>query len=85
MIIIPIKKTDPQVWIGFLLHGRSTHNDIIGAAGFCNIESVVFIGFGIQLRHDSDIKEVLDLALTEEKVHGAIDFCAEMNKKEEKK
>jgi hypothetical protein len=32
----------------------------------------------------TDIKEVLELALTDEKVNGAIDFCAETNKKEVK-
>ena len=31
-----------------------------------------------------DIKEVLNLALTNEKVNGAIDFCADMNKKDKK-
>ena len=40
---------------------------------------------GLTFHYVNDIKEVLDLALTDEKVHGAIDFCAEMNKKEEKK
>ena len=40
---------------------------------------------GLTFHYVNDIKEVLDLALTNEKVHGAIDFCAEMSKKEEKK
>ena len=33
----------------------------------------------------TDITEVLDLALTDEKVNDAIDFCVEKNKNEENK
>jgi ATP-dependent Lon protease len=40
---------------------------------------------GLTFHYVNDITEVLDIALTDEKVNGAIDFCAEMNKKEEKK
>ena len=40
---------------------------------------------GLTFHYVTDIKEVLNLALTDEKVSGAIDFCTEMNKKEEKK
>ena len=40
---------------------------------------------GLTFHYVTDIKEVLNLALTDEKVNGAIDFCTEMNKKEEKK
>ena len=36
---------------------------------------------GLTFHYVNDIKEVLELALTNEKVNGAIDFCAEMNKK----
>ena len=35
---------------------------------------------GLTFHYVSDIKEVLDFALTDEKVNGAIDFCTEMNK-----
>ena len=35
---------------------------------------------GLTFHYVNDIKEVLDLALTDEKVNGAIDFCTEMNK-----
>ena len=40
---------------------------------------------GLIFHYVTDIKEVLDLALTNEKVDGAIDFCAEMRKQEVKK
>ena len=40
---------------------------------------------GLTFYYVSDIKEVLNLALTDEKVKGAIDFCAETHKKEERK
>ena len=40
---------------------------------------------GLTFHYVTDIKEVLELALTDEKVNGAIDFCAVTNKKEEKK
>jgi len=36
---------------------------------------------GLTFHYVNDIKEVLNLALTDEKVNGAIDFCAEMNEK----
>lgn len=36
---------------------------------------------GLTFHYVNDIKEVLELALTNEKVDGAIDFCAEVNKK----
>ena len=39
---------------------------------------------GLTFHYVNDIKEVLELALTDEKVNGAIDFCAVTNKKEEK-
>ena len=39
---------------------------------------------GLTFHYVNDIKEVLELALTDEKVNGAIDFCAVINKKEEK-
>ena len=39
---------------------------------------------GLTFHYVNDIKEVLELALTNEKVNGAIDFCAVTNKKEEK-
>ena len=39
---------------------------------------------GLTFHYVTDIKEVLDLALTDEKVDDAIDFCVEKNKKEEK-
>ena len=37
---------------------------------------------GLTFHYVNDIKEVLDLALTDEKVNGAIDFCAVTNKKD---
>ena len=37
---------------------------------------------GLTFYYVNDIKEVLDLALTDEKVNGAIDFCAVTNKKD---
>ena len=40
---------------------------------------------GLTFHYVKDIKEVFALALTDEKVNGAIDFCAEQQKKEEKK
>ena len=40
---------------------------------------------GLTFHYVNDIKEVLELALTDEKVNGAIDFCAVTNKKEEEK
>lgn len=40
---------------------------------------------GLSFHYVTDIKEVLELALTDEKVNGAIDFCAEIHKKEEEK
>lgn len=40
---------------------------------------------GLTFHYVTDIKEVLDLALTNEKVDDAIDFCIEKNKTEEKK
>ena len=40
---------------------------------------------GLTFHYVNDIKEVLELALTNEKVNGAIDFCAVTNKKEEEK
>ena len=40
---------------------------------------------GLNFHYVTDIKEVLELALTNEKVDGAIDFCAEIRKNEEKK
>ena len=40
---------------------------------------------GLTFHYVNDIKEVLELALTDEKVNGAIDFCAEKHNKEEKK
>ena len=40
---------------------------------------------GLTFHYVNDIKEVLELALTDEKVSGAIDFCAVTNKKEEEK
>ena len=39
---------------------------------------------GLTFHYVTDVKEVLDLALTDEKVNDAIDFCVEKNKKEEK-
>ena len=39
---------------------------------------------GLTFHYVNDIKEVLELALTQEKVEGAIDFCAEMHRKEAK-
>ena len=40
---------------------------------------------GLTFHYVNDITEVLELALTDEKVNGAIDFCAENRKKEEEK
>ena len=40
---------------------------------------------GLTFHYVTDITEVLDLALTDEKVSGAIDFCAEQQKIEDKK
>ncbi|MBE6276143.1 MAG: endopeptidase La [Bacteroides sp.] len=40
---------------------------------------------GLTFHYVKDIKEVFALALTDEKVNGAIDFCAEENHKEESK
>ena len=40
---------------------------------------------GLTFHYVNDIKEVLELALTNEKVSGAIEFCAVTNKKEEEK
>jgi len=37
---------------------------------------------GLTFHYVNDIKEVLNLALTDEKVSGAIDFSAETNKEE---
>jgi ATP-dependent Lon protease len=37
---------------------------------------------GLSFHYVNDIKEVLEIALTDEKVNGAIDFCAEKHKKE---
>lgn len=50
-----------------------------------NIEAIqpVYLK-GLTFHYVNDIKEVLELALTDEKVNGAIDFCAVINKKEEK-
>ena len=39
---------------------------------------------GLTFHYVNDIKEVLKLALTDEKVNGAIDFCADKNLKEKK-
>ena len=48
-----------------------------------NIEEIQDVYLkGLTFHYVTDIKEVLDLALTDEKVNGAIDFCAEINKKE---
>ena len=47
-----------------------------------NIEEIQSVYLkGLTFHYVNDIKEVLELALTNEKVNGAIDFCAEMNKK----
>ena len=40
---------------------------------------------GLTFHFVKDVKEVFALALTEEKVSGAIDFCAEQQNKEDKK
>ena len=40
---------------------------------------------GLTFHYVTDITEVLDLALTDEKVNDAIDFCVEKNKNEENK
>ena len=40
---------------------------------------------GLNFHYVNDIKEVLELALTDEKVKGAIDFCVNGNGKDEKK
>ena len=46
-----------------------------------NIEEIQSVYLkGLTFHYVNDIKEVLDLALTDEKVNGAIDFCTEMNK-----
>ena len=47
-----------------------------------NIEEIqeVYVK-GLTFHYVTDIKEVLDLALTDEKVNGAIDFCTEMHNK----
>ena len=51
-----------------------------------NIEEIQEVYLrGLTFYYVSDIKEVLNLALTDEKVKGAIDFCAETHKKEERK
>ena len=51
-----------------------------------NIEEIQDVYLkGLTFHYVTDIKEVLDLALTNEKVDGAIDFCAEMRKQEVKK
>lgn len=51
-----------------------------------NIEEIQEVYLrGLTFHYVSDIKEVLNLALTDEKVKGAIDFCAETHKKEERK
>ena len=39
---------------------------------------------GLSFHYVNDIKEVLDIALTNEKVNGAIDFCTEKHNKEKK-
>ena len=50
-----------------------------------NIEEIQSVYLkGLTFHYVNDIKEVLELALTDEKVNGAIDFCAETNKKKEK-
>lgn len=47
-----------------------------------NIEEIQEVYLkGLTFHYVTDIKEVLDLALTDEKVNGAIDFCTEMHKK----
>ena len=50
-----------------------------------NIEEIqpIYLN-GLTFHYVNDIKEVLNLALTNEKVNGAIDFCADMNKKDKK-
>ena len=51
-----------------------------------NIEEIQSVYLkGLTFHYVNDIKEVLELALTDEKVNGAIDFCAVTNKKEEEK
>lgn len=51
-----------------------------------NIEEIQLVYLkGLTFHYVNDIKEVLELALTDEKVNGAIDFCAVTNKKEEEK
>ncbi len=51
-----------------------------------NIEEIQEVYLkGLTFHYVTDIKEVLDLALTEEKVNGAIDFCAEVHHIEDKK
>jgi ATP-dependent Lon protease len=40
---------------------------------------------GLTFHYVTDITEVLDLALTDEKVNDAIDFCVEKNKNQENK
>lgn len=40
---------------------------------------------GLDFHYVNDIKEVLAIALTDEKVNGAIDFCTDKNPKEEEK
>lgn len=47
-----------------------------------NIEEIQEVYLkGLTFHYVTDIKEVLDLALTDEKVNGAIDFCTEMHNK----
>ena len=47
-----------------------------------NIEEIQDVYLkGLTFHYVTDIKEVLDLALTDEKVNGAIDFCTEMHNK----
>ncbi len=50
-----------------------------------NIEEIqpIYLN-GLTFHYVNDIREVLNLALTNEKVNGAIDFCAEMSNKEKK-
>ena len=51
-----------------------------------NIEEIQEVYLkGLTFHYVTDIKEVLALALTEEKVNGAIDFCAEVHHIEDKK
>ena len=48
-----------------------------------NIEEIQEVYLkGLTFHYVTDIKEVLDFALTNEKVNGAIDFCTEMHQKE---